>query len=310
MPQPQDSRTAKHASRSDRARRALPRRGNPLAPATTVTTLHTQPNPNEKQAPAHYFLEPTTPSPFAGTLDASLDAILEFGRVYPQTLVVMDVLRNDVDPKTNWTALLIAMLELKKEREPDGRHILEEILFLVTRTLLPEQIAQNRAIMCQMYRAKRDLSFKIVLRYDTLREWHKGDNGQYLTVESRKRPTMLVPYFPPENYDILHPGRRPLDPAVWATLVAGPAEGYATRKMAEAMKHHVTDLDKLLMFTDKEVMGWSTMELFQKLVTVATQWQWLRKNTETLEDMEVSNWEEVEGKVDECEWVMDQASKN
>lgn len=276
--------------------------------ATSTATASVQPQLNIA-IPHYYLADPTNPSPYAGTLDASLEAILDFGRLYPQTMSLMDVLRKDVDPSTNWMELLVGLLEQEKEQESFCRHLLEELLFLVTRTLLPEQIVQNRALMNRMYWAKKNLSLRVTLRYDSLRNWHKKHSNHYVMVESKPQPLRPRPFYPPADYDKMHPGRRPLNPSVWATLIAGPSEGYTHRKMAEAMKHHITDLDALLMYTDEQVAGWSTSVLFQNLVKVVLQWQWLRSNTEKMEDMEVSNWEELDGKPEENEWVRDQPTK-
>lgn len=255
--------------------------------------------------PAHYLFLPTYPSPFEGTLEASLDALLDFGRSHPDCKLILDVLRQPVDIKTNWMGLLSATLILEDDEIlPNSRLLLEELLLLATRKLLPEQIAQNRALMYRMYDARKTMSMRMILRYDLLYEWIKRSSNHFLVIESRP-PVRYVRIDAPGDYDEIYPGRTPLLPNVWATLIAAPALGYATQKMREAMKHHVTALDGLLMVTDEEVEAWNADKLFRKTAEVLLQWQWLRKNTELMEDMEVRGWEDLEGPAGECEWVRD-----
>ncbi|KAF1977436.1 hypothetical protein BU23DRAFT_410424, partial [Bimuria novae-zelandiae CBS 107.79] len=122
--------------------------------------------------PSHYFLAPTLPSPFSGTLEASLDAILEFGAAYPSAMPLMDILRAPVDTSTNWSMSLGQVLYLDTgPLLPGARMLLEDLFFLVTRQLFPEQIAQNRGVMARLYEAKKSQSIRTILRYDMLLEW-------------------------------------------------------------------------------------------------------------------------------------------
>lgn len=272
-------------------------------PERTLPEMHDF--PLEQARPhAHYFLLPANPSPFEGTLEASLDATLEFCRSYPEAMPLMEVFRAPVSPLTNWTMLLEAALGVDKtDSNGKARLLLEDLFLLVARKLFPEQIAQNRKLMARMYEAKKSQSTRTSLRYDMLLERIKGNNKHFNAVESRPLPALPQPWVPPAGYDKQYPGRHPHMESVWATLIAGPSEGWGAHRKTEAMKHHITGLDEILMFTDKEVGGWSTSRLSQKTVFVLLQWQWLRSNTERLEDMEVDGWKELEGRADECEWV-------
>ncbi|KAF1347463.1 hypothetical protein EJ07DRAFT_185233 [Lizonia empirigonia] len=125
--------------------------------------------------PPHYLLAPTVPSPFAGTLESSLDAILFWKRSHPLTTKVADVLLRPVSETTNWPSLLPTLFGSVSALEADlGRLLLEDLLFLVTRTLLPEQIAENRAAMARLYHEKNHSSVRLVLRYDMLRHGSAG----------------------------------------------------------------------------------------------------------------------------------------
>ncbi|KAI4942842.1 hypothetical protein J4E91_009762 [Alternaria rosae] len=114
---------------------------------------------------AQYYLPPTIPSPFTGTLEASLDAIQACGRIHSNVGTkglhpLIDTLLKPVDNKTDWPALFSQL-----EDRPAGRfrYLCEELLFLVTRTLLPEQIVQNRALMARLYDKKKQLAMRLVL---------------------------------------------------------------------------------------------------------------------------------------------------
>ncbi|KAL5423084.1 hypothetical protein PMIN04_004150 [Paraphaeosphaeria minitans] len=274
--------------------------------ATPERTLPEKPDLELVHIPPHYLLPPTQPSPFEGTLEASLNALLDFGRTHPNSMSIMNVLRQCVTTTTNWLDVLVPVLELEENTAMgNGRLLLEELLFLATRTLLPEQIAQNRACMHRMYAAKRTTSMKMILRYDMLREWTKRENKHFIIVESHPPLPNLEASLLAEEYGKPHSGRRPLLANIWATLIAAPAQGYGVYKVGQAMKHHVTGLDKWLMFEDDEVAGWNTETLVQLVMQALLQWQWLRDNTERMEHMEVRGWEDLEGRTDECEWVRD-----
>ena len=248
-----------------------------------------------------YTLPPTVPSPFAGTLLDSLDAILEFNRTHPGLNRITETLLADVDHSTDWPQLFTAVLEPVE----NTREIMAEIVFLVTRKLLPEQITENRALMYRMYSNKRNYPTRISLRYDMERERHKRPNARDLLVESR--PPSIPPLPTPEPIiNPAYPERPPFMPNIISTLIAAPAEGgYGTKKMADAMRHHITELDRLLALTDKDVSGWNGTQMVVGAVAVILQWQWLRADTKKLEDLEVGNWEELDGKAEDCEWVRD-----
>ncbi len=264
--------------------------------------------------PAHYFLAPTFPSPFTGSLEASLDAIQDWGVRNSGTKgvqAILDALLKEVDSKTNWPGLLRRI-----EDVPVGRlrHVAEELLFLVTRTLLPEQIVQNRAFMARLYDRRKQLAMRLVLRYDMLREW-KMEQGTH----HRDQP-VVVASVPPKGVDALapvpgsfpakYPDRRPRMPNIVATLVAAPVRGFMTHGVRERMRHHVTNLDSYLLLEDAEVAGWSGVRLLSMVCQVVLHWQWLRLNNETLDEMEVYGWEHLEGKADESEWIADDVKRN
>jgi hypothetical protein len=299
MAQPTNRRTMRRIARADSIAVDTPA-------GTPERAVPEKPDVEQVHVPPHYLLPPTHPSPFQGTLEASLDALLDFGRIHPNSMPIMNILRKDVSTTTNWRDVLLAAL-VPEERKAAGnsRLLLEELFMLATRTLLPEQIAQNRACMRRMYDARRTVSIRMSLRYDMLREWTKWGNNHFLVVESRLPVRNMDACVSTEEYDKRHPGRRPLLPNVWATLIAAPAPGYGSHKVESAMKHHVTGLDKWLMLGDESVAAWSTETVMQMVMQVLLQWQWLRHNTERMEDMEVRGWEDVEGRADECEWVRD-----
>jgi hypothetical protein len=279
------------------ARRTTTRAASVLSTATSETPLASR----EARIPSHYFLPPTVPSPFTGSLEASFDAILDFARIHPELRLLTTALLEDVDGSTNWPLLIQEALV----KGGNGRELLEDFLFLVTRTLLPEQIAENRGLMYKMYMAKRNLAIRVTLRYDMVREWHKGDHSQNMVVESRvPHSPPLVPPAPVSNG--LYPGRRAFLPNIMPTLIAATvAGGYTTKKMGDAMKHHVTGLDKWLLLKDDEVRRWDGRRLLIGVASVVLQWQWLRRNTEMLADMEVRMWESLDARADESEWVRD-----
>ena len=277
---------------------------NDTPEATPEPTFPYKPGGSVEQArvPPHYTLLPANPSPFEGTLEASLDAMLGFTRSYPEAMFLMDVLRAPASTQTNWSELLETALK-KPGLQPRGRLFLEDLFFLVARKLFPEQIAENRKLMARMYEVKKSQSTRTVLRYDMLLQWNKRNNSQPIVVESRPLPAHARPWAPPPGYDQQYSGRHPHMANVWATLIAGPPQGWVGPKKTEAMKHHVTGIDEILMFTDREVGGWSTVRLILKTAHTLLLWQWLRSNTEKLEDMEVDGWKELEGRADESEWV-------
>ncbi|KAH7093358.1 hypothetical protein FB567DRAFT_624640 [Paraphoma chrysanthemicola] len=262
--------------------------------------------------PPHYFLPPTVPTPFTGTLEASLDAILEFGTRVPRgygVQAVLDTLSSEVDAGIDWP-MLLRDLYIGGEGAGISRFLVEEFLFLVTRTLLPEQIAENRALMARLYERKKHLAIRLVLRYDMLREWKVDGKGHGVTIASLP-PTGLqapptIPIIAPTAHVLQ---RRGLMPNVISTLIAAPDGGWTTHAVRERMKHHITGLDKYLVLADHVVAGWNDETVVGMAAQVVLQWQWLRRNNEILEEMEVGNWEELEGKADECEWIADDVKK-
>ncbi|KAF2689820.1 hypothetical protein K458DRAFT_474271 [Lentithecium fluviatile CBS 122367] len=308
MAQPATRRTAAHATRAI----SIPS----TTPSEATTTTYTP--SRAANIPPAYLLPPTIPSPYTGTLEASLDAILDFTRVYPNLRPLTAVLLADVDLTTNWPVLL--QTTLKGETAENEREMLEEIMFLVTRVLLPEQVAENRALMLRLYEAKKTTSVRVSLRYDMLRKWTRGGHAHDMVVESRPALPPPLPSSPssipvsasrpaPPPDPISNPklpARPPFRPNVLATLIAAPAQythGYPTRKLGEAMRHHVTELDRWMLLTDEEVAQWEGKRLWMGVCGVLVMWQWLRRDTEVLGEMEVGGWQELGGRVDECEWI-------
>lgn len=293
-------------------------RGVRAAPTTADAPLIETSQPIH--LPAHYFLAPTVPSPFAGTLEASLDAILHWGTLHAVTTRVRDELLRPVSTSTNWPALLGSTLGASSALEAKtSRFLLEEFVCLITRTLFPEQIAENRSAMGRLYERKKHLAIRLMLRYDMLREWCLGDGP----VSKRDVSVASVPPgvpTPGEEKDIAVPTdslvngsrtegkgkeykRRPVMPNVWPTLIAAPDGGYSTQGVRERMKHYVTPLDKYLLLSDEEVREWSNKWLVVRASQIVLQWQWLRQKNERLEEMESGGWEELDGKAEECEWI-------
>ncbi|KAF1957022.1 hypothetical protein CC80DRAFT_411964 [Byssothecium circinans] len=255
--------------------------------------------------PPEYQLAPTVPSPFSGTLEASLDAILVFGSMYPQLKTLTTPLLQTVDRTTDWLKLCQGVLHAHAEKPAQGRYLLEEFLFLITRTLLPEQIAENRRYMYLMYFAKRGLSNRVTLRYDMLRGWKMRSHAHPIVIDSNL-PRIPYPTPPKPLRNKARPHRRALMLNVLPTLIAAKFdEPYVTKKITECMRHHVTDLDHYLLLTDGEVENWGTIRLLMAVAEVVLQWQWLRENTELMDDMDVRMWEDMDGKADESEWVKD-----
>jgi hypothetical protein len=255
--------------------------------------------------PAHYTLPPTLPSPFNGTHEGTLDAILDFGVSHPGTQCVVNALLQTVSPKTNWP-LLLRTVYLQPNTPQEGRVLLEEILFFTTRTLYPEQIAGNRSLTSRLYERKKQLAIRLILRYDMLREWKMDASGQHpVTVASLPPPATPAPSADIDMSGLQLGTRRPLLPNIIPTLIAAPNGGFTTHAVRERMKHHVTNLDSYLLLSDEEVAGWSDQTLLGIMAQVVLQWQWLRQNNEILTEMEVLGYEELEGKADECEWIAD-----
>lgn len=204
-----------------------------------------------------------------------------------------------------------------------GRFLLEEFLFLVTRTLLPEQIAENRLAMGRLYDRKKQLAIRLVLRYDMLREWCLGDDpvgkrdvsvGSVPPVNSTTANGIETPVASPVKDGPAGKGReysrRELMPNVWPTLIAAPPGGFMTHGVRERMKHYVTPLDAYLLLTDEEVKGWSPKTLVIRASQIVLQWQWLRQKNETLEKMERGGWEQLDGRAEECEWIAERKDGN
>ena len=251
--------------------------------------------------PTHYSLPPTVPSPFEGTLEASLDAVLDWGSENAGTQCVVDALLQPVNTATNWPDLLRTM-DLNGG-SGSKRALLESFLFLVTRTLLPEQIAENRVLMDHLYDRKKQLAIRLVLRYDMLREWKMDHTWHPMAVASLPPANVR----PPEP--ISSSTHRALMPNIVSTLIVAPVGGWTTHAVRERMKHHITALDTYLILTDGEVAGWSGDILVGMASQIALQWQWLRQNNEVLEEMEIFGWEDLEGRADECEWIADDVKK-
>lgn len=284
-----------------------------------AASINTEATPSETtrttRIPPHYLLAPTVPSPFAGTLDASLDAILSWKQLHSGTNAVADMLLRPVTSSTNWPATLSTSFGSTSILDPKlGRSLLEDFLFLVTRTLLPEQIAENRAAMARLYDKKKQLAIRLVLRYDMIREWCVGE-GQV------GRRDISVASVPPTIITAMNGGaasgrpmicgsangqaheRRPLMSNIWSTLIAAQDGGFTTHGVRERMKHYVTPLDAYLLLTDDKVRKWSDKTLVVRASQIVLQWQWLRQKNETLDEMECGGWEELDGRAEECEWI-------
>ncbi|KAF2874349.1 hypothetical protein BDV95DRAFT_592441 [Massariosphaeria phaeospora] len=282
----------------------------PVAHPSTGTG--TGPSPSHVLHPA-YALPPTIPSPYTGSLNTSLSTILAFNASYPALEAITRPLCQPPSPSTDWPTLLMAVHErAEQEGEPLlGRALLEEVLFLVTRVLLPEQVAQNRALLGRLYSEKRNLGVRMLLRYDLQREARKDANGKALLVwGNTTTPSVVNPYFfvPPQSPPrppTLSPYTRPLfHPAVLATLIANPV-GLPTQHVAAKLRHHVSGLDDYLLLSDADVAAFSTGRLLVMIASVVLQWQALRENTEVLAVMESHGWEELGGKAEDCEWMGD-----
>ncbi|KZM28501.1 hypothetical protein ST47_g366 [Ascochyta rabiei] len=292
------------------------RRGGTRGVRATSVTSEAVPTttPQTTRIPAHYFLAPTVPNPFSGTLEASLDATLHWSRTHPAANAIANTLLEPVSTSTNWPAILSASFGSTSTLDSKlGRFLLEDFLFLVTRTLLPEQIAENRAAMARLYDKKKQLAIRLVLRYDMLREWCVGDGpvGRKDVSVASLPPTTIAATSKEVSGDFMASGsageegfvRRPMMPNIWATLIAAPEGGFTTHGVRERMKHYITPLDAYLLLSDEEIKSWSDQKLVVRASQIVLQWQWLRQKNEALDEMQCGGWEELEGKADECEWI-------
>lgn len=204
---------------------------------------------------------------------------------------ITTVLQEAPDRRTNWPEMLKPYLAAPVD--PLNKEILTDLLFMITRTLLPNQIAENRALMLDLYSARRATNIRVVLRYDMLREWKKGlGSSNAFVIPSDPPPAGAIPPVPLYNSE--RPLRPALLPNVVPTLIAAPQDGYRIKTEGEKMKHHVTALDTYLLLTDAEVEGWLDTVFLVKLCEVLVMWQWLRENNQRFEDMGVMQWEELE----------------
>ncbi|KAH9864471.1 hypothetical protein J1614_010405 [Plenodomus biglobosus] len=321
--------------------------------------LTTAAKPSVSNLPSYWALAPTVPSPFAGTLEASLDAILAWGKVWAVwhgVQRIVDTMLGGVNKGTDWSdevmgvlfqtsfsaaaaaaacsastgaATTTATARPTVDDGASGRIVCEELLFLVTRTLLPEQIKESRDAMARLYERRKHLAIRLLLRYDMLLAWKTNCKGK----DHRAHPVVVncvaspgvrgparisAQSGPRENGDADDdvdmsdlgsvPLRRPLMANVWPTLLLPPPthpNGFATHGVRERMRHHVTDLDPVLMYTDEEVAKWSDQVLVARTGSALLLWQWMRRNNEILEDMEVNDWEDLDGKAEECDWIAD-----
>ncbi|OAL53687.1 hypothetical protein IQ07DRAFT_640733 [Pyrenochaeta sp. DS3sAY3a] len=257
--------------------------------------------------PEHYGYAPTVPSPFEGTLEASLDAILLWGAMYADTQAVVYTLLQPVDRTTDWPGLLRGMLVNGDKPAGRGRFLLEELLFLVTRTLLPEQITENRLAMGRLYERKKQLSIRLILRYDIGLDWRRAGAMTAASLPPNKEDE--VPEGIPGLNEVMFPNRRELMPNIISTLIAAPEDGWSTQGVRDRMKHHIGHLDSYLILDDEDVAEWDETRLLAKTSQILLQWQWIRSDTETLLDLEVDAWEALDKKAEECEWIADDAKR-
>ncbi|RMZ74467.1 hypothetical protein GMOD_00003512 [Pyrenophora seminiperda CCB06] len=353
-PPPTTRRTARHrrvpsnASTTNTSTPA-PQAANPPTDSTTCSSSTQEKRTSTTTLPPYYHLAPTVPTPFSGTLDAALDAILLFNQRYNTRRIkgfqpIIDALLSPVEADTAWHSLLLAMSDAK----PAGttRLLWTDLVFLVTRTLLPEAIAENRGLLARLYERRKHLAIRLVLRYDMVREWkmeYVNSSARWrdmaVTVASEPAPAAAaaartrtsglsfvsgkVAVIPPPKdgvekkkkkknvtwYREDEDFRRALIPNILPTLIAAPEQGYSTHGVRERMKHHVTDLDAYLVITDEEAAGWSSVRLLGMACTCILHWQWVRQNNDILADMEVRGWDELDGKAEECEWIADEMKK-
>ncbi|PSN73470.1 hypothetical protein BS50DRAFT_470700, partial [Corynespora cassiicola Philippines] len=244
-----------------------------------------------------YFLLPRThPAPFSGTLEASLDAILEFNKKVRGIQKILIVMMRPPSFDTNWPVLLGEV----RTTYGDGiaHAFFQELLFLVLRTLFPEQIMENRRLMLDMFTTRGNMASHMVLRYDMLRMWKmsrkSAEQWEVLVFRPDVIPQApLQPSGPPEPPpDPTHPDRRPLMLNIWPTILM-PLVGNPTRNLLGQMKHHCTRLDDMLLLTDEEVAGWPVTGLLVRLSMVLLEWQALVRNNEMMSDLQANNWEEM-----------------
>ncbi|KAF2853043.1 hypothetical protein T440DRAFT_548576 [Plenodomus tracheiphilus IPT5] len=327
-----------------------PGRRNTAPPAPSDEIPEQETKRAVSKLPSYWTLAPTIPSPFTGTLETSLDAIQEWSRLWAGEYGVqgiVDTLLQKPDTKTNWCNIIRLLFQCRPalslrsattsrgdsatasidaESMQRGRMLTVELLFLVTRTLLPEQIVENRGAMAKLYDRRKHLAIRLVLRYDMLLAWKMTWNGR----DHKPHPVVVNCVVPPagqeaaqapnpgldgdDSNDIVmvdaasNPYRRSLLSSIWPTLLLSPPshpQGFATHGVRERMRHHVTDLDAVLMYTDDEVSRWGDQVLVARTSNAILLWQWMRGNNEVLGEMEVDDWDELDGKADECPWIAD-----
>lgn len=280
----------------------------------TTSTAHSQnnfsvdsptPAPITSALPIYYTLPPTVPSPFTPTLEASLDELLNFAVFYPPISNIITILLQPPSRSTNWPALLRPFLT---SGDAGHKHILDELLFLLTRTLLPNQIAENRVLLTTLYTARKATQMRLLLRYDMLRAWKKGNNRHIMCIMSPIADSAKSGVERPELNALQCPVRRRFMPNVITTLVAAPypklPHGYGAAKTAGKMKHHVTALDDDLLSRDEEVAMWAEKEYIVRFCDIVLNWQWLRENNQILEDMSVMGWDGLQSK-EGADWFLD-----
>ncbi|KAF2791939.1 hypothetical protein K505DRAFT_215289, partial [Melanomma pulvis-pyrius CBS 109.77] len=265
--------------------------------------------------PPDYQLAPTVPAPFGGTLEASLDALLDFGRTFPALQGAVTHMLEAGGTRKDWAAVFEPMLELSGGLSPEeqqtgaqtpGRYLLSHLLVLVTRHLLPNQIIENRALMQQLYFERRNTYVRLLLRYDMQLPW-KREGGHHVVVSSDPppaRPETQVARVAPPARNPRYPLRCPLMPNILPTLIVAPELGYATKTLSDKMRHHVTALDGYLLLTDESIDAWGEKEFLVRLVAVVGIWQWVRESNDRLGEMEVMGWEEL-GEGAENAWFLD-----
>ncbi|KAF2110614.1 hypothetical protein BDV96DRAFT_666976 [Lophiotrema nucula] len=240
-----------------------------------------------------YTLPPTVPSPFAANLQASLDALTAFGRVHPVLNDLVTGLQGPHDQQPNWAELL-------QKHLPTSRQALNELFLLVTRTLIPNQVAENRE-ECKGY-YDRDPSggnLQIIVRYDAFFRWKKlrgnpvrvNNDGQTFSFDGKKAAVAdLHPYVnvnapvaPAPSLTTPYTGVRPLLPNTISTLIFATRptpttdnpHGYSAERNNVNMAHHVTILDEMLFTSEQEVQQLLD-NMFQVRFTVAVQQMWMK----------------------------------
>lgn len=269
---------------------------------------NTDPHCTESELSPLYTLPPTVPSPYIGELHASHTKLVTSGQIYSRLLVLtLDLMKGT----KGWADALNIFVNPSNQ---DDRKMLEDLLCLVTRELLPNQIVENRGLMMDLYTTRRVEDVDVWLlsgypadrrRYDMLHS-RRQRGGKPMTVNCPDPTTVDNPTVPTATgSESVPPGtlriddkkysRKPFAPNIIPTLIAVPKGGFADQEIAEKMTHHVTGLDDLLLLDDETIQIMSLEEFRVNVGRAIFSWMSLTRSNELLRCWQNIRWGKTEG---------------